>query len=306
MNIESDSQVDNRPSNFFSPRVDPPEERELSFYQPIFQQIEHCPQPKLIKDWDIFQDFLTEMGEFPDSTFQAFILEIKADVKEALEVFGRYWWESQNTKMIYSDILDDVVSFWFEALSSYPASFRPRSAIAFGIPDNESEEDCEDNDVGEEMENEPILQEKERKISLKEEKWIQTKSKENLALCFGDLDSETKSIFQNLHTGFVMKFMDTECQFETQVNVLSAYLQILSEAEKKNIYYGLLINSGTRTFFKFNHAEATLYQSETFNTDLEKIYIQGDWNQDEECFYRLLMAICWRLWMAAQNDFACS
>ena len=117
----------------------------------------------------------------------------------------------------------------------------------------------------------------------------------NIILSFGDLDANSKSIFTDLYSGLVVKFMDKKCERETQEEILWTYMQILSKGEGHNVYYGLLIDFESRTFYKYNRDEGVIYESEVLEMDLEEIYLGHHWCEEEEKFYRLLAGMCLRL-----------
>lgn len=291
---EAKNQVSDILEKVKTPRYDPPEKVQRLFYKPILGQIEQSPRLKIVENWNIFQDFESEMSKVPEEMFQKYICEVKTFVEGFLEMCLGVGYGSQDGRSIYTMMLNYMYFFLLDYWRTFPISFRPRLCIDFGIQDPEAEEYIPYQKAKMDVEDNESLTEEEAKEPEIYQDPPRTRPQDNVALCFGDLDSTSKSVFTDLYTAFVVKCMDKNCLFETQVDILSTYLQILSKAENRNVYYGLLTGFDTRIFFKYNRDEATLFKSETFNIDLEDLYLNQHWSESEETFYRLLAAICFK------------
>jgi len=297
----------------YAPLQDPPKEVEALVYRPIGIESEKL-SAKVVSDWDIFQDFEIEMNELAETMIQAWISDSRTTFHDFLKTCLRIQYRpremndinqgrrrmtlktgysSKEGRTMHSKIFYHLVylalEYWEE---KFPVKFRTRIEVNFGIHDAEEEENIfsfEENDI---MNSLNQVQEEEKTSEKKLKVFQRIRPQDNIVFSFGDLESSSKSIFTDLYSGFVIKFMDKDCLLQTQVKILCTYMKILSQAEHRNVYYGLLIDSDSRTFFKYSRDEGTLFHTKTFSVDLVDLYLEKNWNEDEERFFRLLAAMC--------------
>jgi hypothetical protein len=267
-------------------RSQPLKGSDAEFYKPIGKKVEQSPQPEFVQGWNIYEDFLEEMNEFPQELLNKWILAAKTEVKNVLENSKEVGYSSQDGRYIYSMLFGRLLRLSYIYSKKSPMRFGIRCEVDFGCTDPENDEDS--FEIGDPDYAPP----EEEKTTTDQNEVVVTKAKHNLVLNFGDIDAPSKSFFTDIYSGFTIKFMDQDCEYDRQVFILSTILQILSLAESQNVYYGLLVNENSRTFFKYNQSEGILYQSGPFVMNMDELYMKGYWTEDEERFYLLLAAIC--------------
>jgi len=146
MNPESNSQVQDGFKKY-TPRRDPPAKVESSFYAPILKEVQQLPQPKIVKDWNILQDFEHEMNELPSKLIQEWISGTKFFIKKLLENCLKVGYYSQHGKSMYQSILNGL-AYWLEKFyTNFSMSFQPRFGIDFGIQDPEVDESISKEEI---------------------------------------------------------------------------------------------------------------------------------------------------------------